>query len=98
MLDGEPFFPMMLYSVCPDQYGAALAAGIDLFALNACGTFQSQLNALGGAAFSAGVAGGRAAAAAGSIGWFHYDEPDGTNRARHRIYPRHRPACPAFPS
>ena len=33
---------MMLYSVCPYQYPAALASGINLFALNACGTFQAS--------------------------------------------------------
>jgi hypothetical protein len=72
---------MMLYSVCPYQYAAALASGINLFALNACGTFQSQLNALGGAAFSAGIAGGHAGTGDGIIGWFHRDEPDGDNVA-----------------
>ena len=81
LLDGQPYFPMMLYSVCPYQYAAALASGINLFALNACGTFQSQLNALGGAAFSAGIAGGHAGAGDGIIGWFHRDEPDGDNVA-----------------
>jgi hypothetical protein len=79
LLDGMPYFPMMLYSVCPDQYPAALASGINLFALNACGTFQAQLNALGGAAFSADVAGGHGGSGAGIIGWFHHDEPDGSN-------------------
>lgn len=78
-LDGQPFFPMMLYSVCPDQYRNALAAGINLFALNACGTLQGQLNALNGAAYSAGVAGGHGATGFGLLGWFHYDEPDGAN-------------------
>ena len=77
MLDGYPFFPMMLYSVCPNQYAAALASGINLFALNACGTFQAQLNALGGAALSTGVAGGTSGVGSGQIGWFHFDEPDG---------------------
>ena len=81
LLDGQPYFPMMLYSVCPYQYAAALASGINLFALNACGTFQSQLNALGGAAFSAGIAGGHAGSGDGIIGWFHRDEPDGDNVA-----------------
>jgi hypothetical protein len=79
LLDGAPYFPMMLYSVCPYQYPAALASGINLFALNACGTFQSQLNALGGAAFSADVAGGYGGSGAGIIGWFQWDEPDGNN-------------------
>jgi hypothetical protein len=79
LLDGQAFFPMMLYSVCPYQYAAALDSGINLFALNACGTLQAQLNALGGAAFSAAVAGGNGGSGSGLIGWFHHDEPDGTN-------------------
>jgi hypothetical protein len=79
LLDGDPFFPMMLYSVCPWAYRAALDAGINLFSLNACGTLQTQLNALGGAAYSAGVAGGHGGSGPGLIGWFHYDEPDGAN-------------------
>jgi hypothetical protein len=70
---------MMLYSVCPWQYKAALGAGINLFSLNACGTFQEQLNALNGSALSAGVAGGHSGSGPGIIGWFHYDEPDGAN-------------------
>ncbi len=78
-LDGQPFFPMMLYSVCPWQYGPALAAGINLFSLNACGTLQTQLNTLAGAAYSAGVAGGHSGSGPGLIGWFQYDEPDGSN-------------------
>ncbi len=78
---GEPYFPMMLYSVCPYQYANALASGINLFALNACGTFQSQLNALGGGAFSAGVAGGPGGSGPGVVGWFQRDEPDGDNVA-----------------
>lgn len=79
LLDGQAYFPMMLYSVCPYQYAAALDSGINLFALNACGTLQAQLNALGGAAFSAAVAGGNSASGSGLIGWFHRDEPDGDN-------------------
>ena len=79
LLDGQPFFPMMLYSVCPYEYPAALSSGINLFALNACGTFQGQLNALDGQAYSAGVAGGHGATGFGMIGWFHFDEPDGAN-------------------
>jgi hypothetical protein len=79
LLDGQPYFPMMVYSVCSWQYGAALNAGINLFSLNACGTLQTQLNTLGGVAYSAGVAGGHSGSGPGLIGWFHYDEPDGAN-------------------
>jgi hypothetical protein len=95
LLDGRPFFPTMLYSVCPYQYAAALAAGIDLFALNACGTLQAQLNALGGAAYSAGVAGGHAGSGPGLIGWFQYDEPDGANVSASEL-PGPPPGMPAL--
>jgi len=79
LLDGQPWFPMMLYSVCPWEYPAALGAGINLFALNPCGTLQGQLNELHGAAYSAGAAGGHSGSGPGIVGWFHYDEPDGAN-------------------
>jgi hypothetical protein len=79
LLNGQPWFPMMLYSVCPWEYPSALGAGINLFALNPCGTLQSQLNDLHGAAYSAGAAGGHGGSGPGLVGWFHYDEPDGAN-------------------
>jgi hypothetical protein len=79
LLDGQPFFPMIVYSICPSQYGAALASAINLFALNPCGTLQAQLSALGGAAYSTAVAGGTWGSGPGLIGWFHFDEPDGIN-------------------
>jgi hypothetical protein len=79
LLNGQPWFPMMLYSVCPWEYPVALGAGINLFALNPCGTLQSQLNELRGAAYSAGAAGGHSGSGPGLVGWFHYDEPDGAN-------------------
>jgi hypothetical protein len=79
LLNGQPWFPMMLYSVCPWEYPAALGAGINLFALNPCGNLQSQLNELRGSAYSAGAAGGHGGSGAGIVGWFHYDEPDGAN-------------------
>ncbi len=78
-INGQPWFPMMVYSVCPWEYPNALASGINLFALNPCGNLQSQLNALHGAAYSAGAAGGHAGSGPGIVGWFHYDEPDGAN-------------------
>jgi hypothetical protein len=87
LLDGQPWFPMMLYSVCPWAYPAALGAGINLFALNPCGTLQSQLNELHGAAYSAGAAGGHGGSGPGLVGWFHYDEPDGANVSARELPP-----------
>ena len=79
LINGQPWFPMMVYSVCPWEYPNALASGINLFALNPCGTLQSQLTELRGAAYSAGAAGGHGGSGPGIVGWFHYDEPDGAN-------------------
>ena len=79
LINGQPWFPMMVYSVCPWEYPNALASGINLFALNPCGNLQSQLNELHGAAYSAGAAGGHGGSGPGIVGWFHYDEPDGAN-------------------
>ena len=79
LMNGQPWFPMMVYSVCPWEYPNALASGINLFALNPCGNLQSQLNALNGAAYSAGAAGGHGGSGPGIVGWFHYDEPDGAD-------------------
>jgi hypothetical protein len=88
MLNGQPFFPMMLYSVCPHQYRAALESGINLFALNACGLLQEQVDKLGSSAFSAGAVGLPGAAGGGLIGWFHIDEPDGSNISAEHLLPK----------
>lgn len=79
LLDGEPFFPLMVWSQCPNSYAANLAAGINLFAENPCGGLQVQLDSLGGRAFSAAVAGKDAGHGHGLIGFFYPDEPDGLN-------------------
>jgi hypothetical protein len=76
LVDGEPFFPLMVWSQCPDGYGASLAAGINLFAENPCGGLQAQLDALGGRALSAGVAGKDGGSGAGLVGFFYPDEAD----------------------
>ena len=77
LLDGSPFFPMMVWGQCPDVFQSNLAAGINLFADNPCGGLQTQLNALGGRALSAAVGGKDGGSGPGLIGYFHPDEPDG---------------------
>jgi hypothetical protein len=77
LLDGSPFFPFIVWGQCPDVFGTNLAAGINLFADNPCGGLQTQLNALGGRALSAGVGGKDGGSGPGLIGYFHPDEPDG---------------------
>lgn len=75
-LDGEPFFPLMVWGNCPDQYGASIAAGIDLFAQNPCGGVAGQLQGLSGRALSAAVTGEPATDGPAQIGWFYPDEAD----------------------
>ena len=77
LLDGHPFFPMIVWAQCPDGFNASVSVGINLFSDNPCGTFQQQLNALGGRALSAGVGGKDGGHGAGIVGYFHPDEPDG---------------------
>jgi hypothetical protein len=77
LLDGQPFFPLMVYSLCPQGYGPALLVGINLFAENPCNNgLADQLPALDGKALSAGVLGEPTASGPGLIGWFYPDEGD----------------------
>lgn len=76
-LDGQPWFPFMVYGGCSAYYGSTLDSGITLFAANPCGGLQSQLDALAGRALSAGVAGEPSGDGPGLIGTFYPDEADG---------------------
>ena len=76
LLDGQPFFPLMVWAQCPRDYGSSLAAGIDFFAQNPCGGTQKQLDALAGSAVSAAVSGESPPNGPGLIGWFYQDEPE----------------------
>ncbi len=75
-LDGHPFFPIMVWSQCPDGYEASLAAGINLFAGNPCGGVEAQTSALAGRALSATLPGEAGLGGPGVIGWFYPDEAD----------------------
>jgi hypothetical protein len=76
-LDGQPFFPLMVWSLCPNGYEPALLVGINLFAENPCNPdLAEQLGALAGKALSAGVIGQAPATGTGLIGWFYPDEGD----------------------
>jgi hypothetical protein len=90
VLDGHPFFPLIVWSQCPDTYASILAAGVNLFAENPCGGLTAQLNHLGGRALSAAVAPKEGGNGPGLIGFFHPDEPDGLG-----LTPAQLPARPA---
>jgi hypothetical protein len=76
LLDGQPFFPLMVWSQCSTAYEANLAAGMNLFAADRCGGISEQLGTLGGRALSAQVAGEKEVDGPAVIGWFYEDEPD----------------------
>ncbi len=77
LVDGSPWFPLMVYGPCSSIYPSLLADGITLFAQNPCGGLQQQLTALGGHALSAGLAGADdSASGSGLVGAFYPDEAD----------------------
>ena len=76
LLDGQPFFPLIVLAQCPSGYDASLAAGITLYAENACGGIADQTAALGGRALSLTKADEAGIGGQGVIGWYFPDEPD----------------------
>ena len=76
-VDGQPFFPRMVYGQCDWAYAESLEAGVNLYMGSGCSTPWVQLDLLRGRAVSAiparwkDVADGR-----GAIGWYHLDEAD----------------------
>ncbi|MDX6447932.1 MAG: hypothetical protein QOD08_395 [Gaiellaceae bacterium] len=75
-VDGQPFFPTIVWNACTEGYPTNLAAGIDLFMGNGCGTAREQLAQLQGRAFSVTSARGPAASGPGLAGTFLPDEWD----------------------
>jgi hypothetical protein len=75
-VDGQPFFPTIVWNACTEGYPTNLAAGIDLFMGNGCGTAREQLAQLQGRALSVTSARGPAASGPGLAGTFLPDEWD----------------------
>jgi hypothetical protein len=90
LLDGQPFFPLLVIQQCGLNFDASLAAAMTVFIENGCGGIAQQANALAGRAFS--VTSGEEAGIGGPgvIGWYYPDEPDLKG-----IAPE---ALPSFPS
>jgi hypothetical protein len=76
LLDGQPFFPLLVLAQCPSGYENSLAAGITLYAENPCGGIADQTAALNGRALSLTSADEAGIGGAGVIGWYYPDEPD----------------------
>jgi len=74
LLDGQPFFPILLWGQCP-SYDPLLAIGIGVFMNNPCGGIETQVAALAGKGLSVAEAPG--ASGEGVIGSYYPDEADG---------------------
>lgn len=78
LVNGQPFFPLMVWQECPSQWAPDVADGIDLFAGNACTGLPSLLASLQGHALAAGTSeDAPATSGPGLLGWFYPDEADG---------------------
>jgi hypothetical protein len=75
-IDGQPFFPTIVWNACTEGYPTHLAAGIDLFMGNGCGSARDQLAQLQGRALSVSAARGPAESGPGHAGTFLPDEWD----------------------
>jgi hypothetical protein len=88
-VDGQPFFPIVVWAQCPYTYTAAIADGINLFSDNPCGGLAPQLAAVNGRAFAAAVAGKDAGSnGPGLVGYFLPDEPDGLGMTAEQLPPK----------
>jgi chitodextrinase len=76
LLDGQPSFPKLVWSQCPDAVAGNLAVGIDFFMGNGCGSSAQLATWLSGTAYAIGDAREGASARAGAIGTFLPDEWD----------------------
>ena len=76
LLDGQPFFPLLVLTECKHGYDQNLAAGITLFVENQCGGIAAQTAAVGGKALSLTSADEAGIGGNGVIGWYYPDEAD----------------------
>jgi hypothetical protein len=76
LLDGQPWFPKMVWAQCPDAVGASIAVGIDLFMGNGCGSGAQLATWLGTAAFVLADAKKSETERAGALGVHLPDEWD----------------------
>jgi hypothetical protein len=76
LLNGQPWFPKMVWAQCTDGVGGNLAVGIDLFMGNGCGTGADLAKWVTGRAFVVADAQAPATARAGTVGTHLPDEWD----------------------
>jgi hypothetical protein len=76
LVDGHPFFPLIAWEQCPEQWAASLASGINLFGGSPCSGLADLLGRLEGRALAAGTDGEAPTSQPGLLGWFYPDEAD----------------------
>jgi hypothetical protein len=76
LLNGQPWFPKIVWNQCPDAVAGNLAVGIDLFMANGCGSSAQLATWLSSSAFTVGDAKESPVARAGAIGTYLPDEWD----------------------
>ena len=88
-VDGNPFFPLMVFEQCSDTYDTSLRAGINLFAGDRCGHLAEARSAVAGKALAAATADDHDSEVRGAVAWFLPDEADG-----HDLTAANLPALP----
>ena len=76
VVNGQRFFPRMVFAQCPYAYPASLTAGINLFMGAGCTTVAGQLANLAGKALSVTPIDKRSVGGPGLVGWYQQDEAD----------------------
>ena len=76
VVNGQRFFPHMVFKQCPYAYDTSLAAGINVFMGNDCTNVSGQLQRLAGKALSVTSIDSRAVSGPGLVGWHQLDEAD----------------------
>jgi hypothetical protein len=76
VVNGQRFFPRMVFKQCPYAYATSLAAGINLFMGTQCTNPSGQLSRLAGKALSVTAIEQRGFSGPGLVGWHHIDEAD----------------------
>jgi hypothetical protein len=79
LLNGQPFFPIMVWQQCADGFGSSIDDGVNLFLGEGCGDKQQDRRLatdVSGRAYSVVSADDAATAGRGVIGWYFPDEWD----------------------
>jgi hypothetical protein len=76
VVNGQRFFPRMVFKQCPYAFNTSLAAGINLFMGTHCSNISTQLTRLQGKALSVTAIEQRGFSGPGLVGWHHIDEAD----------------------